>query len=72
MLFLGSEKYPNEGEYRDFINSNSGGCNAYTSNLITNYMFQISNNAFEGLKYVDNLTGALDRFAQFFIAPLFT
>ena len=46
MLFLGSEKYPDEGAYRDYIQSNSGSCNAYTAVDHTNYQFQIANKAF--------------------------
>ena len=63
MLFLGTEKYPNESEYMDYLSKNSGSFNAYTGLMETNYFFEVANHAFEG---------ALDRFAQFFIAPLFT
>ncbi|KAM3142497.1 hypothetical protein pb186bvf_005399 [Paramecium bursaria] len=63
MLFMGTEKYPQESEYQDFISKNSGQTNAFTSELNTNYIFQIANNSFYG---------ALDRFAQFFISPLFS
>ncbi|KAJ2840504.1 metalloprotease [Coemansia sp. 'formosensis'] len=62
MLFLGTEKYPKEGEYDAYLSSNSGSNNAYTSFTETNYYFSVFNGAFEG---------ALDRFAQFFISPLF-
>ncbi len=62
MLFLGTEKYPDVEDYKKYLNANSGGSNAYTSNDITNYFFQVSHGAFEG---------ALDRFSQFFQAPLF-
>lgn len=55
-------RYPSESEYSDYISKNSGATNAYTSELNTNYIFQVANNSFQG---------ALDRFAQFFIAPLF-
>jgi insulysin len=61
MLFMGTEKYPNENEYSEYIKNNGGYNNAYTSLINTNYHFECSNEAFEG---------ALDRFAQFFIAPL--
>jgi len=50
MLFLGSEKYPDEKDYNDYISKNSGNTNAYTSTLHTNFMFQIANNALEGFK----------------------
>ncbi len=62
MLFLGTEKYPEPGEYKDFINAHGGGQNAYTSFDHTNYFFDIDKN---------HLEPALDRFAQFFISPLF-
>ncbi len=63
MLFLGTEKYPDEAEYGNYLRSNGGYSNAYTSRDHTNYHFEIRHEAFEG---------AIDRFAQFFIAPLFT
>lgn len=63
MLFLGTEKYPGEGDYGNYIRSHGGFSNAYTAGELTNYHFEISHDAFEG---------GLDRFAQFFIAPLFT
>jgi insulysin len=62
MLFLGTEKYPQASEYQDFISAHGGSHNAYTSDTHTNYFFDVS---------ADNLAPALDRFAQFFIAPLF-
>lgn len=46
MLFMGSKKYPVHNEYSSFINQNSGMDNAYTSDLETNYYFEISNSAF--------------------------
>ena len=62
MLFLGTDKYPEEGEYSRFIRSNGGSNNAYTASDHTNYQFDIRHQA---------LPQALDRFAQFFIAPRF-
>ncbi len=62
MLFLGTEKYPDAGEYQSFIASRGGSHNAYTSFEHTNYFFDIG---------ADHLGEALDRFAQFFVAPLF-
>ncbi len=62
MLFLGTEKYPQPGEYKDFINAHGGRQNAYTTFDHTNYFFDVDK---------DYLEPALDRFAQFFIAPLF-
>ncbi|VBB19027.1 insulin-degrading enzyme [Yasminevirus sp. GU-2018] len=63
MLFLGSQKYPRQNEYSDFIESNGGSSNAYTSDNSTFYYFDIPNDYFEK---------GLDIFGQFFISPLFT
>ena len=63
MLFLGTEKYPNSAEYKEFMAAHGGGDNAYTSYDHTNYFFDIDK---------DYLEPALDRFAQFFVAPTFT
>jgi len=62
MLFLGSEKYPEEDAYRKYIEDNGGSCNAYTSYNDTNYMFDIKS---------EFLDGAIDRMANVFISPLF-
>lgn len=62
MLFLGTEKYPEAGEYDAFIGEHGGTQNAYTTGTNTVYFFDIDPN---------HLQPALDRFAQFFIAPLF-
>ena len=63
MLFLGTKKYPEPGEYKAFINAHAGTDNAYTAFNNTNYYFDIDKN---------HLEPALDRFAQFFTSPLFT
>lgn len=63
MLFLGTEKYPEPGEYQQFIKSHGGSHNAFTAFRNTNYFFDIQANYLES---------ALDRFAQQFAAPLFT
>lgn len=63
MLFLGTAKYPDSAEYQDFINAHGGSHNAYTAVDHTHYFFDIE---------PDSLEPALDRFAQFFVAPLFT
>lgn len=60
MLFLGTEKYPDTDEYQRYISTYGGRHNAYTSGDHTNYFFDIQ---------PDRLEGALDRFAQFFVAP---
>ena len=63
MLFLGTKKYPSPGEYQQFINAHGGENNAFTAFEDTNFHFDIDK---------DHLEPALDRFSQFFIAPLFT
>lgn len=63
MLFLGTEKFPDESDYSNYLRSNGGYNNAYTAEDRTNYHFEIRHEALEG---------ALDRFSQFFIAPLFS
>ena len=61
MLFYSSEKYPKEDEYSKFISEHGGFCNAFTSAEDTNYHFDVNSGDF---------AEALDRFAQFFVAPL--
>ena len=63
MLFLGTKKYPNSSEYDEYLTKNSGESNAYTNDLETVYSLKCANEALEG---------ALDRFSQFFVEPLFT
>ena len=62
MLFLGTKKYPEVGSFKKFLDEHSGGSNAYTAGAITNYFFQISHEGFDI---------ALDRFSDFFKAPIF-
>ncbi len=62
MLFLGTDKYPEAGDYQQYIAEHGGSHNAYTSFEHTNYFFDIQ---------AQYLTGALDRLARFFIAPRF-
>lgn len=63
LLFMGTEKYPKENEYSRYLSAHAGHSNAYTSSDDTNYYFEVGH---------DHLEGALERFAQFFIAPLFS
>lgn len=63
MLFLGTSKYPRPDEYQAFISAHGGSHNAYTSFEHTNFFFDIDSGFLEP---------ALDRFAQFFISPLFS
>jgi len=63
MLFLGTAKYPDENSYKKFLSAHSGRSNASTSQMHTNFYFDVLS---------EHLHEALDRFSQFFIAPLFT
>ena len=63
MLFLGTEKYPDPGEYQQFIKSHGGSHNAFTAFQDTNYFFDVQ---------AEHLKEALDRFAEQFSDPLFT
>jgi insulysin len=101
MLFLGTEKYPEENAFDSFVNKNGGSSNAYTDMEDTNYYFSVSpldhNDEDDEVDCDDEsetgddeyeagddeydeesggvslaLSGALDRFAQFFISPLFS
>lgn len=62
MLFLGTGKYPEVGEYGKFISKHGGRKNAGTGQENTSYFFSIDN---------AQLEPALDRFSRFFIDPLF-
>ncbi|MDX1734342.1 MAG: insulinase family protein [Halioglobus sp.] len=62
MLFLGTDKYPDAAEYEQYITEHGGNRNAYTSFDHTNYFFDVD---------APFLPEALDRFAQFFVAPRF-
>jgi nardilysin len=61
LLFMGSQKYPEENAYDAFMSKHGGNDNAYTEMEHTVYHFEIPQ---------EHLAGALDIFAQFFIAPL--
>ncbi len=63
MLFLGTEKYPEEKGFFTYVADHGGSFNAYTSTDRTVYMFTVTNDA---------LDEGLDRFAHFFIDPLFS
>ncbi|WP_196137241.1 insulinase family protein [Aliikangiella sp. G2MR2-5] len=60
MLFMGTDKYPEVAGYSEFMSKNGGSSNAYTWLDITNYMFEINNDAYDE---------ALDRFSDFFKTP---
>ncbi|WP_438944557.1 insulinase family protein [Shewanella electrica] len=62
MLFLGTEKYPDASSFLEFINHHGGNNNAWTGTEHTNFFFSVNDEVYPE---------ALDRFSQFFIAPLF-
>jgi insulysin len=80
-------QYPVENEYSSYLSSHAGHSNAYTAPTQTNYFFECasSSEADEASKSTDESSpktngvsasrspfyGALDRFAQFFVEPLF-
>jgi nardilysin len=61
MIFMGSEKYPDENAFNSLISSNGGYSNAYTENEVTNYQFKINHN---------ELKLALDMKAHLLCKPL--
>ncbi|KAF9882582.1 Insulinase (Peptidase M16) [Aspergillus nanangensis] len=100
LLFMGTEKYPKENAYNQYLAGHSGWSNAYTVATETNYYFEVSattessdqssgqatpNGSTDGAiatpesgstvssttESSSPLYGALDRFAQFFVKPLF-
>jgi insulysin len=75
LLFMGTKKYPKENEYSSYLSAHSGNSNAYTAATSTNYFFEVAAKSTDGqensTKETSPLYGALDRFAQFFIEPLF-
>ncbi|KAL9126635.1 MAG: hypothetical protein Q9175_007885, partial [Cornicularia normoerica] len=77
LLFMGTKKYPKENDYNEYLTAHSGYSNAYTAATETNYYFEVAASTEPNSDKVINgtpsspLYGALDRFAQFFISPLF-
>lgn len=63
MVFLGSEKYPGENEYKRYLSQHGGRSNASTSIHSTTYKFEVL------AKHAEHV---IDVFSNFFIAPLFT
>ncbi|KAJ3740513.1 insulin-degrading enzyme [Lentinula detonsa] len=63
LLFMGTEQFPKENEYQQYLSKNNGGSNAYTAASNTNYYFSVATSA---------LPGALARFSGFFHSPLFS
>ncbi len=62
MLFIATEKYPEVDGFTDFVLKRGGGYSACTASDRTTYHFHLR---------ADRLPEALDRFAQFFVAPRF-
>ncbi|KAI0218007.1 Nardilysin [Lamellibrachia satsuma] len=61
MVFMGSEKYPDENDFDAYVKQFGGNSNAYTECESTVFYFDIQQK---------NFREALDRFAHFFIKPL--
>ncbi|VDL91568.1 unnamed protein product [Schistocephalus solidus] len=61
MVFMGSEKYPRENDFDDYVSQRGGSSNACTDGEYTMFYFDIQWQHFKA---------SLDRFANFFIAPL--
>ena len=61
MVFMGSEKFPNENSFAKFIQDNGGSYNAWTGSEHTIFFFEVQRHSF---------SMALDMFSQFFIDPL--
>ncbi|KAL2694046.1 hypothetical protein Neosp_000616 [[Neocosmospora] mangrovei] len=75
LLFMGTKKFPIENEYGQYLSAHSGSSNAYTGPTSTNYFFDVAAKPANDQDPSDSnpspLREALDRFAQFFIEPLF-
>jgi len=75
LLFMGTKKYPAENAYHQYLAAHSGSSNAYTASTSTNYHFEVSakpsNDEEPTAANPSPFKGALDRFAQFFVEPLF-
>ncbi|KAK4204491.1 UCH-domain-containing protein [Triangularia verruculosa] len=75
LLFMGTKKFPVENAYHQYMSNHSGLTNAFTATTSTNYHFEVSakpsNDEEPSATNPSPLLGALDRFAQFFIEPLF-
>ncbi|KAJ9144504.1 putative Metalloprotease [Pleurostoma richardsiae] len=84
--FMGTKKYPRENEYSEYLAKFGGHSNAYTALTSTNYYFELSATSTSNspgssanaqqpnvplARDKAPLYGALDRFAQFFLQPLF-
>lgn len=61
MLFMGTERYPDENSWDSFISQSGGFSNAFTGPEATVFHFDLP---------LRSLRGALERFSQFFVSPL--
>lgn len=61
MVFMGSEKFPGENDFDDFVKRHGGYDNASTECEATNFYFECQER---------RLLRTMDMFAQFFISPL--
>ena len=61
MLFLGTKNFPDGSEYQKFINEHGGSNNAWTATEHTCFFFDIGHQHF---------SEAIERFGEFFTAPL--
>ncbi|KAJ4314445.1 metalloprotease [Neodidymelliopsis sp. IMI 364377] len=76
LLFMGTDKYPEENAYNKYLTTHGGYSNAFTAATSTNYYFELSYPAATKDTDIESkdhspLWGGLDRFGQFFISPLF-
>ena len=61
MLFMGSARYPAEGEYAQYVVSHGGAVNGYTLSEETNFHLRVE---------AAYLYGAMDRMSAAFVSPL--
>ncbi|NRA61488.1 MAG: insulinase family protein [Psychrobium sp.] len=61
MMFMGTQRYSDANEYHEFIRQHGGSHNAWTGSEFTNFFFAIDNVFYQQ---------SLDRFSDFFLAPL--
>ncbi|XP_060576376.1 nardilysin-like [Ruditapes philippinarum] len=61
MVFMGSEKYPEENALDDYLSKHGGYTNAWTDHERTCFYFEVEQDAFRK---------SLDKFAHFFVGPL--
>ncbi|KAG0015145.1 Insulinase (Peptidase M16) [Entomortierella chlamydospora] len=74
LLFLGTEKYPRENEYKEFLSLHAGKSNASTWLDNTEFHFEVGHAHLEGAldrQVRASITSPSLQFAQFFISPAF-